>query len=196
MTHKVLAIALAAALLGAPVAAQADNQMGYTLLSADEASTLPHNHGGLGLSVQRSQQITDGGMTFDIMRVSQVRPGSPGAQAGLKPGDQLIAVDGRVFASLAAFAAYIGSLPPGQHAAVDYIPAGGGPAQAQRVGVMIAPLPGQQPAPPPSGGLSTGTKVAIGVGAAALIGCYKMGCFSHRSTTPYANQQQQGPARQ
>jgi hypothetical protein len=29
--------------------------------------------------------------------------------------------------------------------------------------------------------MSTGTKVAIGVGAAALFGCYELGCFSHRS---------------
>ena len=33
---------------------------------------------------------------------------------------------------------------------------------------------------PESTGLSAGTKIAIGVGAAALFGCYKMGCFSHK----------------
>ena len=167
--------------------ARADNPMGYRLLSQDEASGLPHNHGGLGLSVQRAQILTDAGMTFDLIGVSQVRAGSPGGKAGFKPGDEIIAVDGRVFASLASFAAYIGSLSPGTQAAVDYIPAGGGPAQAQRVGVTIAPLPGQTASPAP-GGLSTGAKVAIGVGAAALIGCYEAGCFSHRkaNTSPMA----------
>ena len=168
----------------APIAAHADNAMGYRLLSPQEAAALPHNHGSLGLDIERSQVITDAGMTFDIIRVKQVRPGSPGAQAGLQAGDQIIAVDGRVFPSLASFAAYVGSLSPGSQASVDYIPAGGGPAQAQRMPIAIgtpARQTPQQTAPQPSAGLSTGTKVAIGVGAAALLGCYEMGCFSHRT---------------
>ena len=68
--------------------------------------------------------------------------------------------------------------------AVDYIPSGGGPQQAQRIGVTVgdggrAVAPAQ--ASPEHEGLSTGTKIAIGVGAAAaLFGCYEMGCFSKR----------------
>ncbi len=166
-----------------PRAAWADNQMGYHLLTQDEAAALPHNRGGLGLVVERAQEMTDSGMTFDIVGVKQVRPGSPGARAGLKHGDEIIAIDGKVFPSLQVFAAYVGSLPPGAQASVDYIPAGGGPAQAQRLTIAIAPAPGQA-APPPSTGLSTGTKVAIGVGAAALLGCYELGCFKHRTAQP------------
>lgn len=120
-----------------PLSAQTDNKMGYRLLSAQEASTLPHNQGSLGLNVERAQQITDGGMTFDIIRVTGVRPGSAGAAAGFKPNDQIIAVNGQVFPSLAAFAAYIGSLMPGSQMTVDYMPAGGGPQQAQRLAVTV-----------------------------------------------------------
>jgi hypothetical protein len=107
--------------------AYAENQMGYRLLSVQEASTLPHNHGALGMDVERAQQITDEGMTFDLIRVKQVRQGSPGAKAGFRRGDQIIAVDGRVFPSIAAFAAYVGSMSPGSRVSIDYIPAGGGP---------------------------------------------------------------------
>ncbi len=167
--------------------AQAENQMGYRLLSPQEASALPHNHGALGLAVERAQQITDGGMTFDIIRVTQVRRDSTGAQAGFHAGDEIIAVDGRVFPSLSGFAAYIGAAPPGRQIMVDYIPAGGGPQQAQRVAAMVGSA-GQVPAPDPRGkegstGMSTGTKVAIGAGAVALLGCYEFGCFSHNRST-------------
>lgn len=172
----------------APGPARADNQMGYRLLSQQEAASLPRNGGALGLDVERAQQITDGGMTFDLIRVKAVRRGSPGAQAGFNVGDQIIAIDGRVFPTLTTFASYIGATSPGQRIAVDYMPAGGGPQQAQRMSVTIgaagrAMQPTDQPLPQDqrSGGMSTGTKVAIGVGAAALFGCYEMGCFSHRS---------------
>ena len=133
---------------GAPPIAQAENAMGYQLLSTEQAIALPHNHGSLGMDVERSQQITDGAMTFDIIRIKQVGRGSPGAQAGFKVGDQIIAVDSRVFPTLASFAGYIGALSPGTLATVDYIPVGGGPAQAQRVPVTIgAPGRSVQPVP-------------------------------------------------
>ncbi len=193
---------------GGPPPARADNPMGYRLLPAEDAASLPRNGGALGLSVERSQQITDSGMTFELMRVVQVRPGSPGAAAGFHVGDQLIAVDGRVFPTIAAFAAYIGSVSPGTQSVVDYIPSGGGPGQAQRLAVTVggAGATAGQPASPSNGGaartgLSTGTKVAIGVGAAALLGCYELGCFSHRrnshATPPAGSGQQTGaPAQQ
>lgn len=166
----------------APPAVRAENQMGYQLLSTQQAAGLPHNGGSLGMDIGRAQQITDGGMTFDVLQVKGVRQGSPAAQAGFNVGDQLIAVDGRVFASVAAFAGYVGSAHPRQQLSVDYMPAGGGPQQAQRVLVTVG-AGGRSEATrqqrQPSTGLSTGSKVAIGVGAAALFGCYEMGCFSH-----------------
>ena len=178
--------------------ARADNAMGYRLLSAQEAAGLRNNHGALGMDVERAQQISDSGLTFDIMRVKQVRPGSAGQRAGFAQGDSIIAVDGRVFPSIAAFATYVGSIAPGGTVNVDYIPAGGGPAQAQRIAVVVGaagrPAPKQAPNSAPSGGLSTGAKIAIGAGAVALLGCYKMGCFSrHRSPAaqPTPNQYQQ-----
>lgn len=187
MVNRKLAAVVAVSLLtlqALPGAALADNQMGYQLLSADQAASLPHNGGKLGMQVGRAQQITSGGLTFDLLRVNAVSANSSGAQAGFKVGDQIIAVDGRVFPSVASFAAYIGSQTPAQHISVDYMPSGGGPQEAQRVGVTIGGgRPVQTPAPQADAapqGLSTGTKVAIGVGAAALFGCYKLGCFSHK----------------
>ena len=147
------------------------------------------------------QQITDDGMTFDIIRVKQVRSGSAGAQAGFRRGDQIIAVDGRVFPSIAAFAAYVGSISPGSRVSIDYIPAGGGPEKAERVAVIIGGagkaaqgLPQTpQSEEPASSGMSTRTK--IGIGAAALLGCYALGCFSSRSKSSGSagNQQPQHP---
>jgi S1-C subfamily serine protease len=140
MAQRILPTLLAVPLLlvgGAPLPVKAENAMGYRLLSAQEATALPHNHGSLGMDVERSQEITDGGMTFDIIRIKQVLRGSPGAQAGFRAGDQVIAVDGRVFPTLVSFAGYIGALSPGTQAIVDYIPVGGGPAQAQRVPVTV-----------------------------------------------------------
>lgn len=165
-----------------PLAVRAENQMGYQLLSTQQAAGLPHNGGSLGMDIGRAQQITSGGMTFDVLQVRGIRQGSPAAQAGLNVGDELIAVDGQVFASVAAFAGYVGSVHPRQQLSVDYMPAGGGPQQAQRVLVTVGAGSRADTAGAPhqaSTGLSTGSKVAIGVGAAALFGCYEMGCFSH-----------------
>ncbi len=178
MRHPTLAMLVAASLLAVPRAGLADNPMGYRLLPAQEAANLPRNRGALGMDIERAQQITDDDMTFDIIRVKQVHPGSPGAQAGFKPGDDIIAVDGRVFPSLSIFAAYVGSLRPGSEVSVDYIPARGGPQQAQRI-TMAVGAAGQ--AHVAQAGMSTGTKIAIGVGAAALLGCYELGCFSHHA---------------
>jgi predicted metalloprotease with PDZ domain len=193
MASRIAAAVLAVSLLGlqcAPSPAQAENRMGYQLLSAQEASRLPRRGGVLGIDVGVAQRITDGGMTFELLRVKSVRRGSPGARAGLNVGDQIIAVDGGVFPSVAAFAAYVGSMPPGRQITIDYMPSNGGPQEAQRVAVTLAGNGGTTVQPDQhaqSTGMSTGTKVAIGAGAAALFGCYKMGCFSQG-----ANQQ---PAR-
>jgi S1-C subfamily serine protease len=181
---KRLAAALVAASLGAAPAARAENQMGYQLLSAQQAAQLPRGGGTLGMQVGRGEVIADSGMTFELMKVQAVRRGSPAARAGLNVGDQVIAVDGQVFSSVVAFAGFVGSLPPGRTISVDYLPRGGGPEQAQRVGVTLSNAGRGGPAPGPEGpephGLSTGQKLAIGAGAVALFGCYKMGCFSHR----------------
>jgi C-terminal processing protease CtpA/Prc len=183
-SRRVTAIVTASLLVQwTPQLAHAENPMGYQLLSVQEARALPHNQGSLGIDVERATQISDGGLTFDIIRVKQVRRGSAGAQAGFHSGDQIIAVDGRVFASLAAFASYVGSLAPGSQASVDYIPAGGGPEKAERVVVTLvaAGRPPQGSPQNPAGetaasGMSTRTK--IGIAAVALFGCYELGCFN------------------
>ncbi len=178
--------------------ALADNPMGYKLLPADQATQLPRMGGALGMSVGPDKQITDDGMTFELLRVNGVGQDSAGGQAGFRTGDEIISVDGHVFPSVAAFAGYVGSIQPGRQISVDYIPAGGGPQQAQRVDVTLGeagrPAPAQQDTQAPAaGGLSTGTKVAIGVGAAAIL-CYKYHCYDklkHRYSTMRQQQQQQ-----
>jgi hypothetical protein len=167
----------------APTPARADNPMGYRLLEPDEASRLPRAGGTRGMDVDRAQRVEDNGMTFDLMRVRQVRRDSPAARAGFDVGDTVIAVDGRVFPTIAAFAAYVGSTPPGGRISIDYIPKGGGPQQAQRVAVALGgtggkPAPSQQADAPEKTGMSTGAKLAIGAAAAAVIGCYWKGCLS------------------
>jgi C-terminal processing protease CtpA/Prc len=177
----VFAVALMAGQAGQ---VRAENKMGYLLLTQEEARTLPHNGGALGLDVERGQEIRDQGLDFELIRVKSVRDRAPGAAAGLRRGDEIIAVDGRVFPSLATFAAYIGAAGPGSRLVIDYIPNGGGPAQAQRVTAQIGSSAQRKQA---DQGMSTGTKLAIGAGAAALFGCYELGCFK-RSAPP----QQQG----
>ena len=117
-------------------------------------------------------------MAFDLLRVDAVNRGSAGAQAGLKAGDQIVAVDGHVFSDLQAFKAYVGSLPPGRQIAIDTIPPGGGPQQAQRITATVGNggRAVQPDAQAKSTGMSTGMKVAIGLGA--LFGCYELGCFN------------------
>ena len=165
----------------------AENQMGYQMLSASQATALPRAGGSIGINVGPAQEITDSGLSFRLLRVNSVKPGSPGAQAGFKAGDQIIAVDGRVFPGVPAFANYIAAQQPGRVVNVDFMPSNGGPENAQRAaltigssgtGVVPAPMAQPDPAPQTEGTLSTGSKVAIGAAAVALFGCYKLGCFS------------------
>ena len=187
MINRTAVALVAAAFLGVQglpaLAQQTQNQMNYHLVTPQEAASLPQAGGALGMDIVSGEHINDGGLSFELLRIKGVRVGTPGAQAGFHAGDQIVAADGRVFPTLQTFAAYVRSLAPGKLMAVDYIPAGGGPQQAQRVGVTVgnggrAVAPAQADAA--HEGLSTGTKLAIGVGAVALFGCYEMGCFSHK----------------
>ena len=75
-------------------------------------------------------------------------------------------------------------MSPGSRVNVDYIPAGGGPETAERVPVIVGDVGRPTQEPPQkrqsydaaSSGMSTRTK--IGIAAAALFGCYAIGCFS------------------
>ena len=184
---KVVAYAiLAVSLVGAP--AMADNPMGYQLLTAEQAATLPRGGGVLGMDISRGQQITDSAIPFELLKVDSVRSGSPAAKAGFRPGDQVIAVDGRIFPSVATFAAYVGAQPPGRTIEIDYLPRGAGPGKAQRVGVTLASSGPSQAANPQPGshGLTGGQKLAVGAAAVALFGCYELGCFNRRPQQPAA----------
>jgi S1-C subfamily serine protease len=183
MTGVALASMLTAQLV--PAVAYAENPMGYRVLSVEQAARLPNNSGALGLDIAPAQRISDSGMTFALMQVKRVQAGSTAAQAGLQRGDQIIAMNGRVFPNATAFAAYVRSMAPGNRINIDYIPAGGGPRNAERVAVVVG-KPGSNgtqaqhaQAQEKSSGMSTRTK--IGLGAAALLGCYYFGCFSGNS---------------
>src|SRR3954447_12710637 len=107
MARRFLKLALAASLVSAQVLsgqAIAKNQTGYQLITAEEAARLPHNESLLGIQAGPGEQINSEDLNFELLKIQGVRPGSPGAKAGFKPGDQLIAVDGRVFANTQAFA--------------------------------------------------------------------------------------------
>lgn len=135
MRRLACAVLAAASLLAQP--AHADNPMGYRLLPANEAAQLPRNQGTLGADVERARRISEDGMSFDVMRVTKIRPGSAAARAGLRLGDQIIALNGFVFPDLDSFAAYIGSRTRGSRVTLDYMPGGAGPAQAQRIDVVL-----------------------------------------------------------
>ena len=179
------AAVLLTAILSLSGRASADNQMGYRLQTAEQSEGLQRAGGSLGMKVGPEKEITSGGMTFELLKIENVGASSPAEQAGLKIGDQIIAVDKRVFPSIATFAAYVGSVAPGRQIEIDYMPEGGGPKQAQRVGVTVGEA-GRAAPPhrdvPRASGLSTGDKVAIGLGAAAVIGCYEAGCFKNLKT--------------
>jgi hypothetical protein len=171
-------------------AAHAENQMGYRLLTAEDAGTLPRNGGSLGMDVEGGQRITSDGMAFELIRVKQVRRSSAGAQAGFHANDQIIAVDGRVFPNLVAFASYIRSIRPGDRITVDYLPAGAGPQGAERVEIPLTgadATAGNRQQAEPASGMSTKTK--IGLAAVALFGCYELGCFKrHQPSQTQPNQ--------
>ena len=183
MTGVALASMLTAQLV--PAVAYAENPMGYRVLSVEQAARLPNKSGALGLDIAPAQQISDSGMTFALMQVKRVQAGSTAAQASLQRGDQIIAMNGRVFPSATAFAAYVRSMAPGSRINIDYIPAGGSPRNAERVAVVIGkpgshgPQEQHAQAQEKSSGMSTRTK--IGFWAAALLGCYYFGCFSSHS---------------
>jgi len=166
----------------APVVAHAENAMGYRLMSTSQAARLPDNHGTLGLDVARARQISSSGMSFALMQVKGVQRGSPAARVGFQQGDQVIAVNGRVFPTTTAFAAYLRSIPPGTRINIDYMPADAGPANAERVALVVG-KGGTQYAQSSeqSSGMSKRTK--LGLGAAAVIGCYYFGCFSGSSSS-------------
>ena len=180
-------IALTAAVLFVAQAmgpAAADNKMGYQLETKEQAAGLSPAGGSLGMRVGPEQEISSEGLTFELLKVENVGQGSPAAQAGLSVGDRIIAVNGHVFPSTATFAAVVGAVAPGKQIEVDYIPSDGGPDKAQRVGGTVGEKGQAAPAHTTAAtadrkeGLSTGAKVAIGLGAATVFGCYELNCFS------------------
>jgi serine protease Do len=65
----------------------------------------------LGLTVQ-----SDGGKLL----VAEVQPGSPAARVGLKPGDEMLSLDGSQLATIADFESAAGRLKAGGSAAIAF----------------------------------------------------------------------------
>lgn len=122
LTRRMTAVALASMLAAqmVPLAAYGKNPMGYRQLSIEEAGQLPNRHGALGLDIALVQRISEAGMTFALLQVKRVQAGSAGGHAGLHRGDQIVAVNGRVFPRVTAFAAYVRSMASGSHIDIDY----------------------------------------------------------------------------
>jgi hypothetical protein len=83
--------------------AMADNQMGYQLLTRQEAARFPHNEGRLGMDIEAAGSITDSDVRSDPDQVREARSAS--ANADFSRCAEIIALDGKVFDSLATFAA-------------------------------------------------------------------------------------------
>jgi len=70
MVNRTVAALVAATYLSLqclPGPALAENQMGYRLLSAEQAAGLPRNGGALGMDIGRAQQIADGGLKTPLI---------------------------------------------------------------------------------------------------------------------------------
>ena len=190
MDFRAVALLAASSLLslqGFSAPARAENQMGYQMLSTEQSAALARNGGELGMDVGQGEQITSGGLNFELLRVGSLKPNSPASRAGLNVGDQVISVDGRVFPSVAAFARYVASIPPTRQISVDYIAKGGGRQQAQRVVMLVGGVGARSQSDnivAASKGLSPSSRTAIGVGAVALFGCYEVGCFARSALQP------------
>ncbi len=93
-----------------------------------------------GLKLGRAVRRYEGGKM--AARVIMVRPGSPAARAGLKPGDRIIAAGGRRIRTPADFRAVMNlSLPPFD-LPVTFIRNG----RRKTVTLCIRPIPGLPPA--------------------------------------------------
>ncbi len=157
--------------------APADNQMGDRPQTPEASAGSKRAGDTLGAKIRPGKEITSR-VTFEILRVEGVGAASPAEQAQLPAGDPIVAVDGRVFPVTPTYA---GSAAPDRRTGVDSVPAGSGPQQAQRVGVAAGGGGHAAPANrdvPRGTGLSTGDKIAMGVGATAVFGCDEAGCLS------------------
>lgn len=84
--------------------------------------------------------------TTEPVRVAAVDPGAPAARAGIRPGDVLLAVDGRSLAAAEAGRA-LGALRPGQPVRLSILR---GDETLEVVAAPEAGPPERRPAPPPS----------------------------------------------
>lgn len=54
------------------------------------------------------------------LQIQQVMPGSPAERMGLRPGDQVLSLNGQTFNSVDAFIDAVGSTPQGQQARIEF----------------------------------------------------------------------------
>ncbi len=75
--------------------------------------------GWLGVSIDDGRSIEMQGQTGTAVRLSSVNEGAPAGAAGLRAGDQLVAIDGRVARGSDALIDDIGSRSPGTRVSLD-----------------------------------------------------------------------------
>jgi hypothetical protein len=106
---------------------------------SEEGEVSPEQ-GAAGEALQLSDRT--GG---DGARVERVLPASP-ASSLIRPGDVVVAADGRPVRSAEALDAYLGSLPQGAPVLLEIVRGG----RTRYVGVQVTPPPPRKaPAPPP-----------------------------------------------
>lgn len=87
MVRRAITLYLAATLFSAQALkpAFAENQMGYQLLTAEDAARLPHADSMLGIQAGAGQQISSNDLRFELLQIQGVRKGSPGARPASSP---------------------------------------------------------------------------------------------------------------
>jgi serine protease Do len=97
------------------------------------------SRGSLGVTIQRVDAAL--GKALDVggekgALISDVQPGTPAAQSGLKAGDVIVSLDGAAVASFDDLPRMVARHTPGSHTKVEYVRAG----KRETVDVVLAEL--------------------------------------------------------
>ena len=95
------------------------------VLRAEQSSSPASRRGWLGIALADSPPYSPTGQPLPShVTVTQVLPGSPAAQAGIRAGDVILGVQGQPVQRAQEGAALIGSVPPGTQARIELNRAG------------------------------------------------------------------------